>query len=297
MTLDYITLIYLTFFSFFAIIFITKSSNYMLKHPDSLGSIFSKRFLKGYVKQSKEQRIFFVEFLKYPLLLLSSLIPFQLQIINIFSPSEKVLLLIPASMIFYVVLKALYISNVGNSDRAYLNFISMLDSFFFDLLLIMVIYILGKDTYQEMRFAAFFFFIGIIILKITSLKRLRYEEHSKNVIEKQEKRAERNEIFSQAVFDFSEYIHIISLLFYGINGVFVDIINFGEGIPHVLKGHFRIIIYLFLVTFIITRLEWSIQWAMKKKIVDLQIIRVKYVLLLILLLVLVVQGWNIYNGS
>ena len=290
MTTERLMFIYFVFLSFLFVIIVGRLSRGFFKRNYGLSRIFVQKLFKAYIKQGQRQKIFFIDFLKHPLFLSASFITLQLQLIGLVSSQEEdIFIFIPSSMLFYVVLKVLYIGNVGNRDKTYFNFISALDSFFFDLLLIMMIFAFGESPYREMQWAALVFFVGSIFLKVSNANLIKYGETG--CYEKEEI------ILDQIVFEFGEYIYIISLLFFAISKFVMGSFAFGEGQTfYLLSYHFEIFICIIFITIIVNGMEWVLQWLIKKNVLERQVIRVKYVLTPVILLILVVQAWVI-NGA
>ena len=282
MKTEYLISLYLIFFSLLIIMLISKLSCCIFKSSDSLGHITIKGFLKGHIKQRKKQKIFFVHFFKYPLFLSASLITLQIQLIGLVSFLEDDLFIMPTSMILYVVLKSLYVNDKGRGNQKYFNFISTLDSFFFDLLLIIMVFVLEGELHSYVRLGVFIFFIGNVFLKISNLKMVKIKEN--------QFRNQGETIFEEVIFNFGEYIYNISLLFFAVSTFFDQNFIFGKGVMFFWLGyHLKVLFYIILITIIINGMEWILRWPMKKRILHRDVLRVKYILAPIFLLTLVMQ--------
>lgn len=278
MKIEYVTIIHLIFLSFLIVMIVGRLSN----------NIFAQMFIKGYVKQIRKQKIFFFESLKYPILLSASFITLQLQLANLQFPREDIFFMIPSSMIFYTALKALYMGNVGNKDACYFVFVSSLDGFFFDLLVIMTIFILGDSFDSSMWWIFSLFFIGNVFFKISS------SQATRNNAGRYVRQWKEDAVIDQFVFNLAEYTYIISLLFFATSRVVAQGFGVSGKEEGLLFGYYlNILISVVLIIIVINVMYWILKWSIRKKTLDRQIIQVKYMLAPFFLLALAMQFWKI----
>ena len=193
--------------------------------------------------------------------------------------------MIPLGMIFYVFFKTLYVDSVGEEDKKYFKFIATLDSFFFDLLLIMVIFSFARETQMWIKGALFIFLIWNVFFKIASIKRIKDQEGWFL--------SERGEVLDQVVFEFGERVYIIAILFFTTSTLVVDQFFLGkEDVMFSLNYHFKVTLSMALMVVLVNSIEWILQWPLQKKPLEQQIIRVKYILVPTLILILGAQLWR-----
>lgn len=280
MRIEYLISIYFVFLSLLIIVLIGKLSDSILKSSKGLSRITIQGFLKGYIKQGQKPKIFFVHFLKYPLFLSTALITLQVQLIGLISPLSGGAMSI--SMILYIVLKALYANDLGSENEKYFNFISTLDDFFFDLLLIIMVFISEEGSHSYVQLGVSAFFIGNVFLKISNAQMIKSRENRLG--------SRKEVIFDQVVFELGEYIYNVSLLFFVVSKFIMQDSGLENNQIFFWIGyHLRIIVYIALITVIIKSMEWLLQWPIRKRILDRQVLRVKYILAPIFLLTLIVQ--------
>ena len=282
MKTEYLLPLYFVFLSLLVVVLVSKLSCFIFKNAHSFGRVTIQGFLKGHVKQAQKEKIFFVRFLKYPLFLSASLITLQIQLISLVPLFEDGLFMMAGAMTLRVVSRALYVNNKGRGNEKYLNFVSTLDDFFFDLLLIVMVFVLEGGLHSYVRLGVFSFFIGNIFLKISNLKRIKIKE---NLF-----RGQEGKIFEEVIFEFGEYIYIISLLFFAVNMLVSQSFVLGNGAVLFWLGyHLRIVVYAVLIAIVINGMEWILLWPMRKRTLDREVLRVKYILTPIFLLTLIMQ--------
>ena len=279
--------VYFVFLSILIIVFIGTLSGVFSKKNRGLNSIFICMFLKSYVRQNKKQKIFFVYCLKYPLFLSAALIMLQVQLLDLAIPKEKNLLIMSLSMALYVIMKALYTSNVGNRDETYFSFVSTLDDFFFDLLLMVIVFSLRENIHDYIRMGGIALFAANIFLKVSNLIRAKYKE---NQYKNQE-----GFILDQAVFALGEYIYILSLFFFSINSALATSFTFNNEFFWLIY-HLKLFFCIIFIAGSISGMEWILMWLIRKKTLDRQMLRVKNILAPLFFLVLIAQIWR-FNGS
>ena len=279
-----VKLLYPISLSFFIVALVSGLSYFLSLRIKVKGHTHIKDFIKSLVKQGQRKKVFVIDAFKYPLFLSTSFITLQLQLMSAQQTYQKDFSLIPISMIIYIILKALYPTSFRKTNRTYYSFTMSLDIFFFDLLIIMLVFTLGQNHYWEVRFIIFLLFLGYSFLRVSDTTMTPYNG---NIYKKEEV------MLDQAVWKLGEWIYTVSLLFFAINKILIQGISwdFGQASP-LLIFHAQIILSIFLMVMVIAGATWVLQWSLKKKRLDQQVARVKYMLVPLLLLTLVVHLWR-----
>ena len=257
-------------FSFFKISEIISSES---RHGN-----FLKIFLKSYIKQKLFQKIFISEFFKYPIFLSSAFAVLEIQFINLFYPEIETNIFMFATMALYTILKALYLYDDSNDILIYFRFAHILEGLVFNLLLIMMVFILEKsDNYYIM--------LGVLPPFLLSIF---FEVNDGEIkVETRRLKKQRAGVFiDDVVFELGAYIYGISLLFFMLDKIIQVSFN----------PYLKILIFIIFCVGFFKGIVLMMKWSMKKKPIHQQMLKFKIVLGLLFSLAFIVQVWNI-NGQ
>lgn len=290
MIIEYMTLLYLVLLSLLVIILIDRLSSGVFEGINGVSCVFFRRFLRGYAKQYDREKIFFINFLKYPIFISSSFIILQLQLARLSISSQELILMAPVSIALYIALKAICIGYTGRDSGKYFSFVSALDDFFLDLFLVMIIFALGGDYYGKMHLLIVLFLVGVTFLKISSFNRARMRDNW------YQDKGKDEAVLERVTLELGESVYIISLLFFSANEIVLKILQLDRVGIFSIAYHVILVSIILSIVVMIVGMEWILKWLMEKRVLDRQIARVKYVVIPVLLLVITIKAWNIFTS-
>ena len=291
MRTDSMLVISVVFTSLVIVVLTSGLSQVIFRGVASLGPTVVSGFLKAYIKQLKGSRVFFFNFLKYPIFLTSAFIALQLQLMGgIFSGQES-LVIVVASMTLYVVAKSLYVSNAGNDSENYFTFLGVLENLFFDLILVTMVFFWSEDLSFQLNFLLFSFFLCNVFLRITSFHVAKCRENRYRI--RVQGMCHYTEILDQAVLELGEFIFTLALLFFALGKTILLDMGVAELAGWYLLGHyFKIALFAILAALIIGFSQWILQWMIDKTSLERQVVKVRYLMAPIFLCALVLQLWK-----
>ena len=289
MKTEILTYTYPLWLSLLVVWVIGELSEKVFKRLNGIGSTSLKRFIKGCVIEVQCGKIFVGDALKYIFFLSSSFLTLQLQIITLSSPIKNNFLFVAAGMIFYVILKFWYFCHTKITNEDYIGFIRIFDGLFIDLLLIILFFFLEKSIYgNALWIILLIFFLINVSLKILDFKFIKYENSRY--------RREGRSVFHRLVFEFGEFIYIISLIFFVVRG-FVEKIfgQFHEDISFGWQYHLKAFLCVITITIALNIIQIIWGWFLAKGAFDRHVARAKYILAPFLILIFLFQAWQM-NG-